>query len=101
MSVAGVVIPLKLNPVPVIAACEIVTLVPPLFVTVTEAVCCDPTVTLPNASLAGLLVSCPAATPAPESGIVSVGFGAFEVRVTLPLTAPAVCGANVTPKVVL
>lgn len=71
------------------------------MVTVREAVCCEPTVTLPKLSVAGLLASCPASTPVPESGIASVGFGAFEVSVTLPLAAPAVCGANVTLKVVL
>ena len=36
VSVTGAVIPVRLNPVPVIATCEIVTLVPPVFVTVSE-----------------------------------------------------------------
>jgi len=37
VSVSGAVIPLKLNPVPVIAACEIVTLEPPVLVTVSDS----------------------------------------------------------------
>jgi hypothetical protein len=100
-NVLGVLIPLKLNPLPLTAACEIVTLLPPVFVIVALAVCCAPTVTLPNALLAGLLVSCPAVTPVPESEIVSVGVDAFEVSVTVPVALPAVCGANVTVKLVL
>lgn len=36
VNVTGAVIPVRLNPVPVIAACEIVTLVPPIFVTVSK-----------------------------------------------------------------
>lgn len=38
-SVTGVLIPLKLKPVPVIAALDIVMLVPPVLVTVSEPVC--------------------------------------------------------------
>ena len=58
-------------------------------------------VTLPNASLAGLLVSCPAAAPVPVSGIVSVGLGALEVIVTLPLAEPVAWGAKITLNEVL
>ena len=36
VSVAGVVIPLKLNPVPLMPTCEIVTLEPPAFVIVSD-----------------------------------------------------------------
>ena len=93
--------PLKLNPVPLTAAWEIVTLVPPVLVTVSEAVCWVPTVTLPKAWLDGLAVICPAETPVPESGIVSVGFEPFDVSVTLPLPEPVACGAKITLKVVL
>jgi hypothetical protein len=35
-SVTGAVIPLKLNPVPLMPTCEIVTLVPPVLVTVSD-----------------------------------------------------------------
>jgi hypothetical protein len=38
VNVTGAVIPLRLNPVPLIATCEIVTLDPPLFVTVSDRV---------------------------------------------------------------
>lgn len=84
------VIPLRLNPVPLIDACEIVTLVPPVLVTVSEIDCWLPTVTLPKAPLDGLLANCPGAIPVPESEIVSVELGAFEVKVTRPDAAPAV-----------
>jgi hypothetical protein len=36
VNVTGAVIPLRLNPVPLIATCEIVTLDPPVFVTVSD-----------------------------------------------------------------
>jgi hypothetical protein len=38
VSVTGAVIPLRLNPLPLIAACEIVTLGPPVFVMVSDSV---------------------------------------------------------------
>ena len=97
----GAVIPLRLNPVPPTVAWVILTLVPPVFVTVSEAVCWLPTATLPKASLDGLLVSCPAAIPVPDSGIVSVGFEPLEVRVTFPLAELVACGAKATVKVTL
>jgi hypothetical protein len=36
VSVTGAVIPVRLNPVPLIPTCEIVTLDPPVFVTVSD-----------------------------------------------------------------
>ena len=48
-----------------------------------------------------MLVSCPAAIPVPDSGIVSVGFVPFEVTVTAPLADPVACGAKATVKVAL
>jgi hypothetical protein len=36
-SVIGAVIPLSVNPVPLMLTCEIVTLVPPVFVTVSDS----------------------------------------------------------------
>jgi hypothetical protein len=71
------------------------------LVNVAEADCREPTVTLPNASLAGLLVSCPAVTPVPVSGIASVGFPGSEVIVKFPLAEPAACGAKITVNDVL
>ena len=100
-SVRGVVIPPSVNPVPLTLACETVTAVPPLFVRVTVADWVVPVVTLPNASLVGFSETVPGVTPVPESDMVSVGFDAFDVIVTVPLALPAACGANVTEKVVL
>ena len=100
-SESGVVIPLKVNPLPLIAACEMVTAVPPLLVSVTFADCVAPTAMLPKDSLVGFNESCPGAIPVPDSDIVNVGFDAFEVIVTVPLALPAVVGANVTENVVL
>jgi hypothetical protein len=90
-----------LNPLPLAVACEMVTLVPPVLVIVSVALCCEPTFTLPKDLLAGLLVNCPGLMPVPESGIVSVGFEAFEVTVTVPLAAPDACGVKVIVSVVL
>jgi hypothetical protein len=100
-SVTGVVVPLKLKPVPLIPTCEIVTLEPPLFVTVSDRVCLFDTCTLPKLRLVGFAPSVPAVTPVPDNGIVRVGFDAFEVIVTFPLTAPAEGGVNDTLKVAL
>ena len=47
----GTANPLRLNPVPVIAACEIVTLEPPEFVSVTDCVWLLPISTLPKFTL--------------------------------------------------
>ena len=78
-----------------------VTLLPPVLVTVSKAVCGLPTVTLPKSSLDGLLANCPAATPVPDSGMVRVGFAPLEVRVTFPLADPVAWGAKATVKVAL
>ena len=74
----------------------------PLAVNVPEAVPLFPTVTLPRLRVAGLILNCPTAEdPVPESGIVSVGFDAVEVIVTLPLALPDADGVNFTVNVVL
>ena len=52
-SVIGVVIPLSANPVPLMAACVISTLAPPLFVRVKVSGSLLPTVRLGNVSLLG------------------------------------------------
>jgi len=88
-SVSGVVMPLSWNPAPLMLACETLTAVPPVFVRVTPMDAVEPTSTLPKASLDGLSESVPGATPVPVSDIVSVGFDAFEVIVTVPLALPA------------
>ena len=74
---------------------------PPVFVTVSGTVCLFPTVSLPKEMLVGFDPNVPTVTPVPDSGIVKVGFDAFEVTVTLPLTAPAEVGANDTLNVAL
>jgi hypothetical protein len=71
------------------------------LVTVSDRVCVVPTGTLPKARLVGFDASAPDAVPVPVNGIVSVGFDAFEVMVTLPLTAPAAVGVNNTLKLAL
>ena len=99
--VTGVVIPVKLNPDPLIATCEIVTLVPPLLVMVSDRDCLFPTVTLPKPRLVGLAPSVPGVTPLPDNGMVRVGLEALDVIVRLPLALPADDGVNETLKVAL
>jgi len=101
VNVTGVLIPLRLKPVPLIPAWEIVTLEPPVLVIIPERVGWLPTVTLPKARLFGFDTKEPAETPVPDNGIVSVGFDALDVIVTAPLTLPADAGANVTVKFAL
>jgi hypothetical protein len=90
--VTGALIPLKLNPVPLAATCEIVMLDPPVFVTVSESVLLFPTWMLPKARLVGFDPRVPAATPVPDIGMVNVGFDPLDVIVRLPLIAPAAGG---------
>lgn len=101
VSVTGAVIPLRLKPVPLMLTCEIVTLAPPVFVTVSDSELLLPTVTLPKLRLAGFAPRVPGATPVPDKPIASVGFEAFEVSVTAPLALPAAVGVNTTLKLVL
>lgn len=96
----GVETPVRLNPVPLIPICEIVTLVPPVLVRVSSSDELLPTVMLPKLKLVGLGVMKPGETPVPESPIVSDGFEAFDVTVTVPLALPADVGVNVTWKLV-
>ena len=60
-----------------------------------------PTCTLPKARLVGLDPNAPAATPEPDSGMVSVGLDAFDVIITLPLALPADCGVKLALKLAL
>ena len=77
------------------------TLVPPVLVTVSERGWLLPTITLPKLRLAGLGDTVPAEIPVPDNGKVSVELEAFELRVTVPVVLPAVCGAKETVKEVL
>ena len=99
--VRGVVIPLKLNPVPVAATFETVMLVPPVLVIISDSDPLLPTLTLPKPRLVGLAASAPGVTPVADTGIVRVGFVAVELTVRLPVTAPATVGTNDTVKVAL
>ena len=64
-NVTGTVMPLSLNPVPLTAALEIVTLVPPVFFNCTVCEFVVPFATDPKLMLAGVAASVPAPTPVP------------------------------------
>src|SRR5512132_1722219 len=111
VSVSGSVKPLRLKPLPVAVAWEIVRLEPPEFVRVSEAVRLLPIETLPKPMLDGDAANEPALTPVPESGTVIVlepFFGPPPLPLPLPhklvsietqpLTLPDACGAKVTPQ---
>ena len=72
VKVAGNPGPVKLNPVPVAAAAEIVTVTPPVFVTVTGTDGVLPIITFPNATLAGDAAIVLLVTPDPDKGSVEV-----------------------------
>jgi hypothetical protein len=102
VNVSGKLSPLRLYPVPDTAACEIVTLALPEFDSVIVCELLLPTTTLPKATLVGLAVSEElAATPVPVRGMVVGELGALLVSTTLPLTLPAVVGANTAVNVAL
>ena len=100
-SVAGVEIPVTPKPVPLTPTCDMVSVDPPVFVTVSDNTCLLPTVTVPKFRLVGFDPSAPWVTPVPDNCRDSEGFGASEVIVTLPLALPAVSGENVAVNVVL
>jgi hypothetical protein len=93
--------PLRLNPVPLAVAAEIVRLVPPLLVRVSVSDFEAPTCTLPKARLVGLGVKAPCATPVPESGMLRLGTEPVAVMLTLPLAAPVAEGEKRTVNEVL
>jgi hypothetical protein len=99
--VAPATIPLKLNPAPLAEIAEIVRLVPPVLVRVSDRFVLLPTCTLPNARLAGLATRSPAVTPVPESGIVKLESDPVDVMLTLPLAAPLALGLKVIVNEVL
>jgi len=93
--------PLRLNPAPLAVAAEIVRLVPPVLVRVSDRLVLLPTWTLPNARLVGFGVNAPGVTPVPESGMLKLGLEPLEVMLTLPLAAPLVVGEKSTANEVL
>jgi hypothetical protein len=91
--------PLTVNSELFVLAAVTVTLAP-LAVRFPDAVPLVPTTTLPTPSVVGVIASVPtAAVPVPVSAMVSVGFDASELIVTLPLSVAAEVGVNVTVKV--
>lgn len=94
--VTGTVRPLKLNPLPLAVAAEMVTLLPPEFVRVPEREFDVPVCTLPKLKLEGFGDSWPWVTPVPDKAIVRLETEALEVMLTLPLAAPLTVGANRT-----
>jgi hypothetical protein len=93
-SVRGVLRPLKWNPVPLTDAFETVTVVPPVFVSVTLCDCVLPTVTLPKASLPGFTASCPSLIPVPDKAISVMAVEASLPIAALALKLPAALGVN-------
>lgn len=75
----------------------------PLAFSVPDAEPLVPVATFPNESVAGDTVKIPTlvTTPAPDTGIVSVGFVAVEVMVRFPLKVPAAFGSNEIVKLAL
>src|SRR5262249_62025594 len=69
-----------------------VTLDPPVLVTVSERDLLLPRVMLPKLRLVGFAPSAPAVTPVPVRGMVRVGLEALEVMVTEPVALPAAVG---------
>lgn len=89
------------TPESVVVAVFTVTL-PPLAVSVPDAVALDPTTTLPRFIAVGVTLSVPTVeAPVPESGTFSVAFDAFDRIVALPLAVPDEVGAKVTLKLLL
>src|SRR5271165_7696266 len=86
VTVAGKVSPVIERPLPLRFACEIVTVDPPVFVSVSPKLALLPTCTLPNARMAGPGESVPAATPAPARLTTTVS--ASDLKVMLPLKLP-------------
>jgi hypothetical protein len=96
---SGVVKPLMVKPVPLMAALEIVSVALPAFEMVTVFELLVPSVTVPKATGEGLSEIC-GASPAPDNGRVFGEVLALLVIVMLPEAGPAVAGANLTLSVV-
>ncbi len=99
-SVAGKVRPLRLKPLPVTLACEMVTL---LVLAVTVTFCAEllPVSTLPKLSEFGLAAKVPAVVPVPLRAITVGELEALLASDRLPVTLPVAVGANFTWKVAL
>ena len=93
--------PLTEKPAPVEAAEEIVTLDPPVLVSVSETVWLVPTTTVPKLIEDGVEVTAPSVTPVPAKGIARLGFDPSDVIVKVPASLPAADGLYLTLKFVL
>ena len=81
---------------PAIETCEMSTFAEPLLVSVNVCDCCEPTVTLPKASLLGLEPRSPCGleVPVPESDSATEVSLALLETVTLAVKAPGALGAK-------
>lgn len=93
-NVMGADSPLMLNPDPATAVCEIVMLVDPVLVRVSDRLSLVPTGTVPKLRLPELDPRAPVKTPVPVSPIFNREFAAFDAIATAPLASPVVLGAN-------
>ena len=92
-SVTGAAAPVKENPLPLRAICEIFTLAFPVLVTVTLFEEEVPVVTLPKLRLVAVSDSdSVAATPVPLSKIATGEFGAVLTTLSVPVALPAAAG---------
>ncbi len=97
-SVAGVLTPVRLNPVPLAVMLDIVAAAFPLLVSVINWLALLLVETFPKFTLAGLALNCPTAVdePVPVKLTTAEGVvGSLLVIVRLPDTAPARVGLNV------
>jgi hypothetical protein len=98
---SGRVKPERLKPAPLGVAPVIVTVDPPVLVSVSGKLWLLPICTLPKLKLDGLGLRVPAVTPLPARGMLRVGFDALLVIAMLPLTDPDDAGVNNTAKATL
>lgn len=94
VKVIGAEMPLRLKPLPVTVACEIVRLAFPLFLTCTVCVFALPVATEPKLALDGVTLSA-ACAPVPVTA-ATVLIPSLLVTVMLPDTAPVAVGAYCT-----
>jgi hypothetical protein len=101
INVSGAFNPEILKPDPETEACEMVALIPPIFVTATVCDWLLPVCTPLNLRLTGVAVRLAGITPLPESDMSNVVADPVTVNDNVPLLGPAAAGANRTPKVEL
>lgn len=95
--VSGALMPLMVNPVPLMAICEISTLDPPVLVMDSEIGSLFPTVTAPKSATVGFNANSPGVTvviPIPFRVMLAEESDALLVSVRLALKFPAALGLN-------